>query len=72
MFRLSKGVIQLNYFIHEKIVVNVPLRLITFIDKTRKTNTYRMDDVAQSSSLAISDLIERLPYVADVVSDMMG
>jgi len=73
VFRLSHGVIQLNFFDHAKLVFNCPLGLITFIDKTRETNTFRIDDIAatNTSDEVVADLIGRLPYAAEVVEKMI-
>ena len=50
VFRLSQGVIQINFFDHAKLVLNTSLGLITFIDKSRKTNTYHTKDIATTAT----------------------
>jgi len=74
VFRLSQGVIQINFFDHAKLIFNAPLGLITFIDKSRETNTYTVADIAKTNNAdeVVSDLIERLPYAVEVVTKMMG
>jgi polo-like kinase 1 len=74
VFRLSQGVIQINFFDHAKVIFNAPLGLITFVDKTRETNTYSVRDIGKAnvSDTIISDLIERLPYAVEVVNKMIS
>ena len=50
VFRLSQGVVQINFFDHAKLVLNTSLGLITFIDKSRKTNTYNVKDIAATAT----------------------
>lgn len=73
VFRLSQGVIQINFFDHAKLVLNTSLGLITFIDKSRKTNTYNVKDIAATATTdeVVADLIGRLPYAVEVVEMMM-
>lgn len=74
VFRLSQGVIQINFFDHAKLIFNAPLGLVTFIDKSRETNTYTLADISKTNSTdeTIADLVERLPYAVEVVNKMIG
>ena len=49
VFRLSNGVIQINFFDHTKLVVNVPSMIVTYIDKDRKSSSYNLEAVALSN-----------------------
>lgn len=40
---------QINFFDHTKLVVNVPSMLVTYIDKDRKSSTYFLEAVAGSN-----------------------
>eukprot|EP00039_Didymoeca_costata_P022449 m.4533 g.4533 ORF g.4533 m.4533 type:complete len:630 (+) comp3010_c0_seq1:293-2182(+) len=73
VFRLSQGIVQINFFDHAKVVINSPLELITFINKSRKISTYRAADIAKTCTTDenVADLIHRLPYAVEVVNQMI-
>jgi len=48
VFRLSQGVVQINFFDHAKLIINTPRGFITFIDKSRQTNTYSISDISST------------------------
>lgn len=67
MFRLSNGVIQLNFFDHSKLILAPPRSgSLTYINKQRETTHYMLDDIASSGAVP-KDLLSRLSYTADVV-----
>ena len=72
VFRLSTGVVQLNFFDHCKVILNTPARLVTFIDHSKVSRTYTLDAVAASRHPADADLAARLGAVLEAVGFLQG
>jgi hypothetical protein len=72
VFRLTVGVVQINFFDHTKIIVNEPLDFVTYIGKSGNIATYRLADVACSSHPSVEDLVSRLSYATDVVGHLVN
>lgn len=71
VFRLSSGIIQINFFDHTKLIVNSPMEMVTFINKERQSNSFYMEDLAKSRHASIEELVSRLSYATDVVEHLM-
>ena len=71
VFRLSSGIIQINFFDHTKLIVNAPMEMVTFINKDRQSNSYYMEDIATTRHSSIEELVSRLSYATDVVEHLM-
>jgi hypothetical protein len=72
VFRLTVGVVQINFFDHTKIIVNEPQDTVTYIDKSGVIATFSLADIACSRHPSIEDLASRLSYAADVVGHLVN
>lgn len=72
VFRLTVGVVQINFFDHTKIIVNEPLDMVTYIGKTGAIVSYNLADIAQSNHPSVEELGSRLSYAADVVGHLVN
>ena len=72
VFRLSAGVIQVNFFDHTKLIINTPQDLVTYIDKDKVSSTFWLEDVAASNHPAVQDLASRLFYATDIVGHLVS
>lgn len=73
IFRLSNGVLQMNFFDHAKLVVNAGAGTVTYIDHDRCSTTYAFDSIAGSASRdgGFLDMLSRIGCAADVVEQML-
>lgn len=72
VFRLTVGVVQINFFDHTKVIVDEPNDMVTYINKAGTIATYRLADIACSRHTSIEDLASRLSYAADVVGHLVN
>lgn len=74
VFRLSNSVMQINFFDHSKLVVNIPLGFTTYIDKDRVSRSFFLEDIAKwnSSDEIFGELTSSLTYCSEVIEHMMN
>lgn len=72
VFRLTIGVVQINFFDHTKIVVDEPMDMVTYIGKSGAMVCYSLADIARSNHPSIEDLASRLSYATDVVGHLIN
>jgi len=72
VFRLSTNVIQINFFNHMKIVLNVPMGMVTFINLEREINTYRLADIEKTNTVDanMDDLLSCMSFAQEVIAGM--
>jgi polo-like kinase 1 len=72
-FRLSTNVIQINFFNHTKLILNIPRGMVTFIDLQREINTYKLSDVERTNTSDPNwdDLISCMEFALEVVGGML-
>lgn len=73
VFRLSTNVIQINFFNHTKLILNVPLGMVTFIDLQREINTYKLSDIEQTNTTEANwdDLISCMRFALEIIGGML-
>eukprot|EP01137_Pigoraptor_chileana_P018178 Opistho-2@77262 len=69
IFRLSKSIIQMNFFDHTKVIVSTGSRTVTLIDKSRNASTYTLTDAASGS---VPELQSRLKYCKGVLEHLIA
>lgn len=68
IFRLSNGIVQVNFFDHTKLVLSFEDKMTLFIDKQRQRNVCPLSTASQEQS---PELQHRLKYARDILSQLV-
>lgn len=68
VFRMSNKIVQVNFLDHTKIILSAATHIVTYVNKKRVITSYPLATVMSSPA---SDLISRLKYTKDILSQII-